>query len=69
MEDLRHTARALLQRRDLGLIDLWVLYWNHGGHCHPFDFDAFIHDVMPAEWFDMDALQVAVEELSFEAIA
>jgi hypothetical protein len=69
MDDLRHTARVLLQRNDLGLIDLWVLYWNHGGHCHPFDFDAFIHDVLPAAWFDMGALQEAVEELSLEAIA
>jgi hypothetical protein len=69
MDDLRHTARVLLQRKDLGLIYLWVLYWNHGGHSHPFDFDAFIHDVLPAAWFDMGALQEAVEELSLEAIA
>jgi len=69
MDHLRHTARHLLQRKELGLIDLWILYWNHGGHCHPFDFDAFIHEVLPVEWFDMDALQSAVEELSLEAIA
>ena len=69
MDDLRHRARHLLQRKDLGLIDLWILYWNHGGHCHPFDFDAIIHEVLPVAWFDLDALQSAVEELSLEAIA
>ncbi len=69
MDDLRHTARHLLQREDLGLIDLWILYWNHGGHCHPFDFDAFIHDVLPVAWFDVDALQSAVQELALEAAA
>ncbi len=69
MDHLRHTARHLLQREDLGLIDLWILYWNHGGHCHPFDFDAFIHDVLPVAWFDVDALQSAVQELALEAAA
>jgi hypothetical protein len=69
MDDLRHTARDLLQRKDRGLIDLWILYWNHGGRCHPFEFDAFVHDVLPLAWFDMDALAVAVEELALESIA
>ncbi|MFF1252832.1 hypothetical protein ACFVYC_10125 [Pseudarthrobacter sp. NPDC058329] len=69
MDDLRHTARHLLQRNDLGLIDLWILYWNHGGRCHPFDFDAFIHEVLPVEWFDIGALQCAVQELALEAAA
>lgn len=69
MDDLRHTARHLLQRNDLGLIDLWILYWNHGGRCHPFDFDAFIHEVLPVEWFDLEALQCAVQELALEAAA
>ena len=69
MDDLRHTARDLLQRKDRGLVDLWILYWNHGGRCHPFDFDAFVHDVLPGEWFDVDALAVAVEELALESIA
>lgn len=52
LEDLRQTARTLLQRKDLGLIDLWILYWNYGGRCCPFDFDAFIHEVFPTEWFN-----------------
>jgi hypothetical protein len=69
MEDLRHTARVLLRRTDLGLIDLWILYWNQGGNCHPFEFDAFIYDALPAAWFDMEVLRGAVEELSLEAIA
>ena len=69
MDDLRHKARVLLQQNDLGLIDLWILYWNHGGQCHPFDFDAFIHEIVPSAWFDMTALEVAVRELSLEAIA
>jgi len=68
MDDLRHTARVLLQRKHLGLIDLWILYWNNGGHCDPFEFDAFIHDVLPVQWFDMEALGMAVEELALEAI-
>lgn len=66
MEDLRHTARILLQRYDLALTDLWILYWNHGGDCHPFDFDAFIHELLPAAWFDMRALASAVDELVLE---
>ncbi|GAA3401179.1 hypothetical protein [Pseudarthrobacter polychromogenes] len=69
MDDLRRTARDLLQRQDRGLVDLWILYWNHGGRCHPFDFDAFVHDVLPVEWFDLGALAVAVEELALESIA
>jgi hypothetical protein len=69
MDDVRQTARALLQRKDRGLIDLWILYWNHGGRCHPFEFDAFVHEVLPLAWLDMDALAVAVEELALESIA
>jgi hypothetical protein len=69
MDDLRHTARVLLQRTELGLIDLWIPYWNHGGRCHPFEFDAFIYEALPGEWFDMEALHSAVIELSMEVIA
>jgi hypothetical protein len=69
MDDVRQTARALLQRKDRGLIDLWILYWNHGGRCHPFEFDAFVHEVLPLAWLDTDALAVAVEELALESIA
>ncbi|MBT2566305.1 hypothetical protein J7I84_07310 [Arthrobacter sp. ISL-85] len=68
MDDLRHTARVLLQRNNLGLFDLWIFYWNHGGHCHPFDFDAFIHEILPPSWFDMAALELALRELSLEAV-
>lgn len=67
MDDLRPVARALLQRKDLGLIDLWILYWNHGGNCHPFDFDAFLYELLPVAWFDMEAFESAVSELSLEA--
>ncbi|TLM72374.1 hypothetical protein [Pseudarthrobacter sp. NamB4] len=69
MDDLRHTAQHLLQRKDRGLIDLWILYWNHGGRCHPFEFDAFVHHMLPAQWFNMEALAEAVEELSLESMA
>jgi hypothetical protein len=69
MDDVRQTARDLLQRKDRGLIDLWILYWNHGGRCHPFEFDAFVHEVLPLAWLDRDALAVAVEELALESIA
>jgi hypothetical protein len=69
MDDARHTARDLLQRKDRSLIDLWILYWNHGGRCHPFEFDAFVHNVLPADWFDMEVLALAVEELAVESIA
>ncbi|WP_457962377.1 hypothetical protein M1E17_12485 [Arthrobacter sp. D1-29] len=67
MEDLRHTARILLQRDDVALTDLWIMYWNHGGDCHPFDFDAFIHELLPVAWFDMNALASAVHELVLES--
>lgn len=69
MEDPRRTARELLQRKHLGVIDLWILYWNDGGRSHPFEFDGFIHDVLPASWFDLEALAGAVEKLSFEVSA
>jgi hypothetical protein len=69
MDDVRCAARDLLQRKDRGLMDLWILYWNHGGRCHPFEFDAFVHEVLPVDWFDVDALVVAVEELALERIA
>ncbi|WP_411375041.1 hypothetical protein ACLH0K_01105 [Arthrobacter sp. MPF02] len=64
MADLQHAARALLQQQDVALIDLWILYWNHGGRCHPFEFDAYIHNVLVATWFDTDALAVALGEIA-----
>jgi hypothetical protein len=67
MEDLRQAARTLLGRADVSLIDLWISYWNHGGRCHPFEFDAFIHGVLVVHWFDMEALASALEELSLDA--
>lgn len=69
MDDLVRTARGLLLRNELGLIDLWILYWNHGGHCHPFDLDAFICDVAPATWLNKAALQAAVCDLALDAVA
>lgn len=66
MEDVRRAARILLQRKDLAAIDLWILYWNRGGHCSPFDFDAFIHELMPAAWFDVNALACALDDLALE---
>jgi hypothetical protein len=67
MEDLRQTATTLLGRVDVSLIDLWISYWNHGGRCHPFEFDAFIHGILVARWFDTEALASALEELSLDA--
>lgn len=68
MEDVRATARTLLQQQeDLALIDLWILYWNHGGQCHPFDFDAFIHELLPTAGFDLFALASALDDLMVEA--
>jgi hypothetical protein len=55
MDDLHLMARILLSQEELALIDLWILYWNHGGDCHPFDFDAFIHDMLPFAGFDLNA--------------
>jgi hypothetical protein len=66
MEDLRSTARSLLMQPDLALVDLWILYWNRGGHCHPFDFDAFIYELLPASGFDVPALASALDELMTE---
>jgi hypothetical protein len=69
MEELRSTARILLQQPDLALIDLWILYWNRGGHCHPFDFDAFIHELLPDTGFDFFALSSALDDLLAERAA
>ena len=69
MEDLRHTARALLQRNELGLFDLWTHYWNLGGRCHPFDLDAFIYEVVPVPSFDVVVLESAVRQLALEVVA
>ena len=66
MEDLRQAARMILGREDVSLIDLWIFYWNHGGRCHPFEFDAFIYGVLVVCWFDMEALGSALEELALE---
>lgn len=66
MEDLRLLARILLQQEELAPIDLWILYWNHGGDCDPFDFDAFIHDMLPFARFDLNALGHAVTDLALE---
>jgi hypothetical protein len=49
------------------LIDLWISYWNHGGRCYPFEFDAFVHGILVARWFDTEALASALEELSLDA--
>ncbi|MDQ0867271.1 hypothetical protein [Arthrobacter globiformis] len=68
MEELRFTARNLLQQEELALIDLWILYWNHGGDCHPFDFDAFIYEILPFAGIDLNALQCAVTDLVLENI-
>jgi hypothetical protein len=67
MEDLRQAAKMLLGRADVSLIDLWISYWNHGGRCHPFEFDAFINGILVVRWFDLEALASALEELSFDA--
>jgi hypothetical protein len=48
------------------LIDLWISYWNHGGRCHPFIFDAIISDVLIVGGFDVAALASALDELSLE---
>lgn len=66
MEDLRQAARSLLRREDVSFIDLWISYWNHGGRCHPFEFDAFVYGVLIARWFDVEALTSALEELSLD---
>jgi hypothetical protein len=66
MRDLRAAARMLLRREDVSLIDLWISYWNHGGRCHPFVFDALIYDVLIVDGFDMAALASALDELSLE---
>lgn len=65
MKDLRSAARTLLEG-DVSLIDLWVSYWNHGGRCHPFVFDAFVFEVLIDPWLNMEALAAAVNELSLE---
>jgi hypothetical protein len=69
MRDLRHAARILLQRGDVGLIDLWIAYWNHGGRCHSFEFDALINDLAPLTLLDLEALTLALDELTLEAIS
>jgi hypothetical protein len=57
----------VLRRPDLDLIDLWILYRSRGGHCHPLDFDAFIHDVLPAAGFDVFTLADALDEPVMES--
>jgi hypothetical protein len=64
--DLRLRARILLQQDDLALVDLWILYWGHGGDCDPFEFDALIHELLPVSWFNMRALAWAVDDLAYE---
>jgi hypothetical protein len=66
MEDPRTTARTLLQQEDLALIDLWILYWNRGGRCHPLDLYAFIHEVLPTSDLDLNALSYALDDLVLE---
>ncbi|WP_458781865.1 hypothetical protein [Arthrobacter sp. D3-16] len=66
MRDLQSAARILLQRKTVALIDIWILYWNNGGRYHPFEFDAIIHGLLPATWFDMEALGYALDELMLE---
>jgi hypothetical protein len=68
MRDLRAAARILLQGKAVVLIDIWILYWNNGRRCDPFEFDAIIHEALPATWFDMDALGFALDELTLESI-
>jgi len=68
MDDLRHTAKVLLRRNNPGLIDLWILHWNHSGRCHPFDFDAFNYGIVPTTCFDMEAAKAAMPDLALEAV-
>lgn len=70
MDELRQTARVLLRRGDLGLMDLWIEYWNHGGRCQPFDFDAFLYGMVPMmAWLNTGAFEAAVRELALEGTA
>jgi hypothetical protein len=66
MRDVRRAVRILLQGKSVALIDVWILYWNNGGRCHPFEFDAIIHDALPATWFDAEPLGFALDELMLE---
>ncbi len=66
MRDVRLAARILLQERSVALIDVWILYWNNGGRCHPVEFDAIIHGALPGAWFDTEALGFALDELMLE---
>ena len=66
MQDLWQTARMLIEREDVSFIDLWISYWNHGGRCHPFAFDAYINGALVVHWFDMRAVASALEELSLD---
>jgi hypothetical protein len=50
----------------VALIDVWILYWNNGGRCHPVEFDAIIHGALPGAWFDTEALGFALDELMLE---
>jgi hypothetical protein len=69
MTDLRHLARMFLEREDASLLDLWISYWNLGGRCHPFEFDAYIYDVLLVDRFDTEALAFALQEMSLEVAA
>lgn len=68
MRDLRRVARELLQDKAVALIDIWILYWNNGGRCPPVEFDAVIHDALPASRFDTEALGVALDVLILETV-
>jgi hypothetical protein len=50
----------LLAPGEVSLIDLWISYWNHGGRCHPFVFDALIFDVLIVDGSELAALASAV---------
>lgn len=67
MEDPRGTARNLLRSRAIGLDDLWIRYWAHGGNAPAFELDAYVFGIQERHPFELRILSWALEDLGADA--
>lgn len=63
MHDPRQSARNLLNRDTISLEDLWIRYWGQGGNASPLELDAYVHEALRPQPFELDLISWAIEEL------
>lgn len=63
MNDPSIAAQTLLQQDPDWFEDLWLQYWANGGNADKFNFDAYVHRLCELDFFDLQILTLALEDL------